>query len=127
MDLNREKPQAGPVVTGFAGRGLKVGELTFAEGLWLDPARAMTWPGSPPRRVSELTAAMIAPLVTIDPAPEFLLLGTGERLVRPPRPFVLALEAQGIGVEAMDSRAAAKAWGVLRQEERWIVAALMAL
>jgi len=27
----------------------------------------------------------------------------------------------------MDSRAAARAWGVLRAEERWIVAALMPL
>ena len=46
---------------------------------------------------------------------------------RPPRAFVADLEARGIGVEAMDSRAAARAWGVLRAEERWIVAALLPL
>ena len=37
------------------------------------------------------------------------------------------LEARGIGVEAMDSRAAARSWGVLRQEQRQIVGALFPL
>jgi uncharacterized protein len=37
------------------------------------------------------------------------------------------MEARGLGVEAMDSRAAARAWGVLRAEGRWIVAALLPL
>jgi uncharacterized protein len=40
--------------------------------------------------------------------------------VRPPLLLIRALEASGIGVEAMDSRAAARAWGVLRAEGRWI-------
>ena len=35
-----------------------------------------------------------------------------------------ALDARGIGVEPMDSRAAARAWGVLRAEDRQVVAAL---
>lgn len=61
----------------------------------------------------------------LDLQPEFLLLGTGAGLLQPPRPFVRELEARGIGVEAMDSRAAARAWGVLRAEERWIVGALL--
>ena len=63
----------------------------------------------------------------IDPVPEFLLLGTGSGLVQPPRAFVRAMEGRGIGVEAMDSRAAARAWGVLRAEDRWIIAALLPL
>ena len=65
----------------------------------------------------------------IEPAlgcdPEFLLLGTGPTHAFAPRAFVAALEARGIGVEAMDSRAAARAWGLLRGEGRWIAAALM--
>ena len=65
--------------------------------------------------------------VSISPAPEFLLLGTGAALVRPPLAFIAALEARGFGVEAMDSRAAARAWGVLRSEGRRIVGALYPL
>ena len=59
--------------------------------------------------------------------PEFVILGTGSKMALPPRALASALEARGIGIEAMDSRAAARAWGVLRAEERWIAAALMPL
>jgi uncharacterized protein len=40
---------------------------------------------------------------------------------------VKALDERGFAIEAMDSRAAARTWGVLRAEGRWIVAALMPL
>jgi uncharacterized protein len=66
-------------------------------------------------------------LLGLAPRPEFLLLGTGKTLVRPPRALAEALGARGIGIEAMDSRAAARAWGVLRAELRWIAGALYPL
>ena len=68
-----------------------------------------------------------ASVLALSPKPEFLLLGTGATLEHPPRAFVAALEARGMGVEVMDSRVAARAWGVLRAEERQIVAALLPL
>lgn len=91
----------------------------------LSAVRALAWEDAPD--VSALTVASLGDLLRLDPAPEFLLLGTGGGLRQPPRAFVRDLEAMGIGVEAMDSRAAARAWGVLRAEERWIVAALLPL
>ncbi|MBB5686203.1 MTH938/NDUFAF3 family protein [Sphingobium boeckii] len=77
--------------------------------------------------LSALAETDVAALLALDPAPEFVLIGTGATMARPPRAFVAAMEARGIGVEAMDSRAAARAWAVLRGEERWIAAALMPL
>lgn len=96
----------------------------FPGGLLLTPLAAMAWEAA---AVDALSLDAIAPLLALEPLPEFVLLGTGGGLTQPPRPFVRALEAQGIGVEVMDSRAAARAWGVLRAEERWIAAALMPL
>lgn len=125
MDLRREDGGAGPIVTGFAGTGFKVRETVFPHGLMLTPEEARDWPA--PDHVDAIDMAMLAPLLARDPLPEFLLLGTGARLVQPPRALVAELEARDIGVEAMDSRAAARAWGVLRQEGRQIVAALMPL
>ena len=91
----------------------------------LTPVGAFAWDNGPaPERLS---LAALGDLLTIDPLPEFLLLGTGSGLHQPPRAFVRELENMGIGVEAMDSRAAARAWGLLRAEERWIVAALLPL
>ena len=77
--------------------------------------------------LGDLVAADVAFALALEPAPEFLLLGTGPAYGFPPRAFVAALEARGIGVEAMDSRAAARTWGLLRGEGRWIAAALMPL
>ena len=87
--------------------------------------RALAWRHAP--AVDVLTVADLGDLLDLDVPPEFLLVGTGAALRQPPRVFVRELEGRGIGVEVMDSRAAARAWGVLRAEERWIVAALMPL
>lgn len=125
MELHRDEMPEGPVITGFSGRGFRVGEQVYAHGLLIDPTGVVDWPA--PTDVAALEPEHLAELLAVDPPPEFLLLGTGPRLVQPPRAFVRALEARGIGVEAMDSRAAARAWGVLRQEERQIVGALLPL
>lgn len=125
MELRREDNAIGPVITGFSGHGFKVGERIFPGGVLIAPDGVVNW--TMPGDVASLEVAMLGDLLAVEPPPEFLLLGTGARLVQPPRAFVRALEAQGIGVEAMDSRAAARAWGVLRMEERQIVGALMPL
>lgn len=110
----------GPVIAGFSGRGFRVDDGVY-EGLLITPERAEGW--SPPP-ISELALADFAPLLTLDPQPEFLLLGTGTSLVRPSPHLAAALGERGIGLEVMDSRAAARAWGVLRAELRWIAGAL---
>jgi uncharacterized protein len=122
--IGEDAPAPGPVVTAFAaGGGFSVRGEVY-EGLFLTPERAIAW--SPPA-VPALEIGDLAPILALDPQPEFVLLGTGRGLSFPPRTLVRALEERGIGLEAMDSRAAARTWGLLRGEERWIVAALMPL
>jgi uncharacterized protein len=121
--IDRNRPAAGPVVQGFRDGAISIDGLSY-EGVLLTPERAAEW-NAP--ALDELTEASIALVLAVEPAPEFLILGTGAAHRFPPRAFVAALEARGIGVEAMDSRAAARTWGLLRGEERWIVAALMPL
>nr|WP_081873374.1 MTH938/NDUFAF3 family protein [Sphingobium chlorophenolicum] len=113
------------MVTGFQGRGFRVRDDVFPDGLLLSPVRALAWQNAPV--VDALTVADLGDLLDLEIQPEFLLIGTGAGLRQPPRSFVRELEARGIGVEVMGSRAAARAWGVLRAEERWIVAALLPL
>lgn len=123
MKLDRERRAEGPVISGIVAGGFRIDEGVYA-GLMISPLRADGW--SPPP-IAALDEAAVAPLLALDPPPEFLLLGTGGTLVRPPLAFVAALEKRGIGVEAMDSRAAARAWGVLRAELRWIAGAIYPL
>jgi uncharacterized protein len=109
----------GPVVSGLSAAGFRVDDNVY-RALTITPDRADGW--SPPP-LDSLDEAALAPVLMIDPPPEFLLLGTGRTLVRPPVALVRGLEARGIGVEAMDSRAAARAWAVLRGEGRWVAGA----
>jgi uncharacterized protein len=121
--FDRDPAAEGPVVRGFADGGFAVDERVYRT-LLLTPRSAAEW--SPPP-LAGLAVADLEPVLALDPAPEFLLLGTGSRLAHPPRALREALDARGIGLEVMDSRAAARTWGLLRGEERWIAAALMPL
>lgn len=122
--MNRDDAPEGPVVRGFRGRGFLVADRYVPGGLKLTPDDARDWAVTD---VASLTEADVADLLAMEPPPEFILIGTGAHMTRPPVPFVRAVEARGIGIEAMDSRAAARAWGVLRGEGRWIAAALLPL
>lgn len=122
VTFDRERPQDGPVVQGFSGRGFRVDGVVYDGGLWLTPERAAAWDAP---AIGDLQVEDVAAL--LNGAPEFLLLGTGGAMQRPSPAFTAAVEALGIGVEAMDSRAAARAWIVLRGEGRQIVAALLPL
>ena len=113
----------GPVVQGLTPRGFSVDGGIY-EALLLTPERADSW--SPPA-LAELTLEHLQPLLALQPQPEFLIIGTGPTMAFPSRALVRTLEGRGIGVEAMDSRAAARTWGMLRGEDRWIAAALMPL
>ena len=119
--FERTPSAPGPLIQGFAGRGFRIDGDVF-EGVLLTPERAIAWD---PPALADLAVSDVEALCEANP--EFLLLGTGPVQAFPPRAFVRALEERGIGVEAMDSRAAARAWGLLRGEGRWIAAALMPL
>ncbi len=113
----------GPIVSGFSGGGYRIDDNDY-RALLITPERADGWE---PSTLAALTVEDLSPILGLDPVPEFILLGTGTALVRPAPALINAIEARGIGVEAMDSRAAARAWAVLRGEGRWIAAALYPL
>lgn len=120
MRMDRAMPVEGPVVSGLSRGGFRVDDGIY-HGLLISPRRADGWTPPP---IDALDLADVESLLALDPQPEFLLLGTGAQLTRPPRAFSQGLAERGIGLEIMDSRAAARAWGVLRSELRWIAGAL---
>ena len=121
--FERSRAAAGPTVQGLRDGGFVVDGQHYRAVL-LTPERAAEWE---PPALAALAPDDVAPLLALAPPPEFLILGTGAAMAFAPREFVAALDARGIGVEAMDSRAAARTWGVLRAEERWIAAAILPL
>ena len=111
------------MVRGFADGGFVVDGERHRSVL-LTPERAEAWEAP---TIGDLAIEHFEPVLALDPTPEFILLGTGPGLTHPPRALARALQERGIGLEVMDSRAAARTWAVLRAEERWIAAALMPL
>lgn len=126
-EFNQDPRASGPVITGFTAHGFKLdgdnlGPRRVESSLVLTPVSAMPW-DAPALEALDIDA--MAQVLNLSPAPEFMLLGTGAALAHPPHAFIQAMEERGIGVEVMDSRAAARAWGILRSEDRWIAAAIM--
>jgi uncharacterized protein len=66
-----------------------------------------------------------APLLALAGGVDVLFLGTGGAVAPLPAALRTALEAAGLGVEAMDSPAAARTYNVLLSEARRVAAALM--
>lgn len=124
VELRRDVDFEGPVVTGFTPNGYKIGDQRFDNGLLLSPEQALSW-DTPTR--DDLNLADIMAALDLSPAPEFLLFGSGTKMEQPTAAFRRAADAAKLGIEVMDSRAAARAWGVLRAEERWIIGAFMPL
>jgi uncharacterized protein len=122
--FDRDRPAAGPLVQAFSGNGFRIDGTIYETGVKLTPADVWRWDAPSP---GSLTQIDFADLVAVAPKPEFVLLGTGATLQRPELALTEWLRAEGIGLEVMDSRAAARAWGMLRGEDRWIAAALMPL
>jgi uncharacterized protein len=66
-----------------------------------------------------------APLLALRDEIDVLFIGTGRMIAHLPGPFRAELEAAGMGIEAMDSPAAARTYNVLLSEGRRIAAALL--
>ena len=81
--------------------------------------------GWPDKAVAELDEDDFAPL--LDEQTEVLILGTGARNVFPPRELTFAMARRGIGIEVMDSMAAARTFNVLAAEGRRVAAVLSVL
>ena len=123
LGFERSPSATGPLVRGFSTAGFLVDGQSY-KAVLLTPQQATAWDPPP---LETLAIADLEAVLGLEPAPEFLILGTGPAMAFAPRGLAAALEARGIGLETMDSRAAARTWGLLRGEERWIAAALMAL
>lgn len=80
------------------------------------------------RSLPEVTAEALQPVLALGRAEvEFVLLGVGARNAPPPRSAREALQRAGIGLEFMDTPAAARLYNVLTAEGRRLAAALIAV
>ena len=97
-----------------------IGDRTFKEAIALTPEGLVD--GFVPPPVTTLDESHFEPLFAM--TPELVVLGTGGRCIFPPRELTFAFARRGIGLEVMDTHAAARTFNVLAGEGRRLAALL---
>jgi uncharacterized protein len=114
-----------PSIDAYGGGGFRLSGQWHAGSLLIVADQAQAWPVA---SFAELTPETLAPVFAAGRAQvEFLLLGVGARNAQPPRTIREALLAAGMGLEFMDTPAAAKLYNVLTSEGRRLALALIAV
>ena len=117
--------RAAPAIDAYGEGGFRLDGVRHEGSLLIVADAARSWPVAAP---GELTPEALAPVIEAGRAGvEFLLLGMGARNALPPRAVREALQRAGIGLEFMDTPAAAKLYNVLTAEGRRLACALIAV
>ncbi len=77
--------------------------------------------------VDSLSEIDLKPIFSLEEKPEFILVGTGDKMMLLPASIRKAIEAFGCGIELMDTGAAARTINVLKMENRRIATLLIAV
>ena len=108
-------------IRSYSAGEIAVNDERLTRSLVVSAARLIRdWP---PQRFEDITREDLGIAAGLDP--EILILGTGARVRFPHPSLVAGLQAQGIGVEVMDTAAACRTYNVLASEQRHVVAALL--
>lgn len=97
-----------------------IGDQSFSKTIALTPEGLVEGFAPPP--VKDLAEAHFDSLLRGDP--ELIVLGTGAAIVFPPRELTFAFARRRIGLEVMDTAAAARTFNVLAGEGRRLAAVL---
>jgi uncharacterized protein len=109
-------------IDAYGNGGFRFAEMSHRGSILCLPSGIYAWERPEPDRL-----AAYARVLAEGQALSLLLLGTGERLVRPGAEVCRALRAAAIGLEVMDTGAACRTYNVLLAEGRCVGAALVAV
>ncbi len=106
------------LVERYGPAGFRIAGVVHTGPVLVFPDRTVDW------APAEISEAGLAPVVAAGGV-ELLLIGLGRRMYPIAAELRLALRAQGIAVEAMDTGAACRTYNVLLAEDRRVAAALL--
>ncbi len=125
MKLHSDPTSALNTITGYGDGYIEVNRTPHAHAVVFGPeGDVMRWS---PTSVEDIDAAALAQAVDLiaRPLPEVLLIGTGVRQRFLSAALLRPLLKAGVGVETMDSQAAARTYNILMAEDRRVVVALL--
>ena len=121
MEFTRENATEAHAIVECSDREVRLPGRTIAGSVIVTRDAVLTdWR---PPDVNRLSIAHFDALLAL--SPEVVLLGTGERQRMPPPALYAEFAARGIGLEAMDNRAACRTYNVLLGEFRDVAVALI--
>jgi uncharacterized protein len=108
------------VIRSVSETAIRVNDTEYSESILLTPdGELIIWSDKP---IADLTDVDFEPV--FDSQPEIVLLGTGASNVFPPRELTFAFARKGVGLEVMDTPAAARTFNVLANEGRRVAVIL---
>lgn len=111
-------------IDAYGKGGFRFADMSHRGSLLILPDRMIAWDVTDPASV---TLATLAPVLQALSVPWFLLLGTGRAQVFPPADVRRTFIDARIGLDVMDTGAAARTYNVLLAEGRPVAAALVAV
>ena len=108
------------MIRSVSADGLLIGDTSYSSTIAITNDEVLdSWCDKP------VTGLQIEDFASVlETEPEIVLLGTGESTVFAPRELVFAFARQSIGLEVMDTKAAARTFNVLAGEGRKVAAVL---
>ena len=114
-----------PQVDAYGDGGFRLSGARHEGSVLILQDEARSWPVT---SMAELTPDSFADVLAAGRRDvEFVLLGTGKTNALPPKAVREALQRAGIGLEFMDTAAAARVYNVLTAEGRRLACALIAV
>ena len=120
LDITPKTPANRQLVHAYGDGGFKITKVAYEGSVLAFLDNTQSWDG-------DLSIEGLKAVVEADDKPEILVVGCGDTFSLPPEDLRVALKAQGIVLEWMDTPAACRTFNILSIEERCVAAALVAV
>lgn len=111
-------------IDAYGGGGFRFAEMSHRGSILALPSGVRAWDVTEP---AGITPGSLGPLVAEAGEVDLLLLGTGLEIVFVPDSLRRFLKESGIGLDVMQTGAAARTYNILMAENRKVAAALIAV
>ncbi|WP_210488041.1 Mth938-like domain-containing protein [Microvirga antarctica] len=112
------------LIDAYGNGGFRFAEMSHRGSILALPSGVVAWPVT---SMAELTAASLAPIFGEGSELELLLFGTGLDIAAFPASLRAQIREAGIGLDVMQTGAAARTYNILLAENRKVGAALIAV
>ena len=111
-------------IDAYGDGGFRFAEMSHRGSILVLPSGIRAWDA---REAREIDTGGLAPVLAEREAIDLLLIGTGLDIVPLPEPLRRRLKEAGIGLDVMQTGAAARTYNILLAENRKVAAALIAV